>query len=522
MSVDLRASAALSAAASSSGPAQDNNDDKENSGQDDDGIEEEDEKIRESGMALEQEPLPPPPRLTYPGRNSSPSHDINAQVMPMLIAPAAPPESLHDLGISYFLTNYVLQDSEPLPGFLNYTCDILADPLGNTEVARVAICAVGLAGLASMMNSDHIMYEARASYAKAIKQVNAALIDSRMASKDSTISAVMVLGLFETITCSSNESLEAWEHHIRGMANLLIYRGTAQFHTKQGLQIFGEALAHVLTLCSRYGTPVPSRIRFLRVEFERNRAYKPPFWFLSTTHIEVIDLYHRVDPDQEDPFLPDEWEKLLSHAVELDQRLESLVSELPIYWGFKTVHDSGANPRIVYHNIYHVYHNMWVAKAWNGIRACRIYLNQVIQCLLLREGLMWAPSELSLDGGLYTALLHRVSITTTVMRDGILASVPQMLGFVHDEAAMAVSHLDYSIARMPYLVPASGAYLLLWYLFLAGCLPINTLETRAWVVDRLRTIRSATGIQKAGYLADILATDLTFLMSKLPMNEFYE
>lgn len=43
-----------------------------------------------------------------------------------------------------------------------------------------------------------------------------------------------------------------------------------------------------------------------------------------------MDLYHRVDPDQETPFLSDEWERLLSHAVELNQQLKNLITELPV------------------------------------------------------------------------------------------------------------------------------------------------------------------------------------------------
>lgn len=450
------------------------------------------------------------------GHSPSSSHDFNTQVIPMLIVPAAPSESLHQLGISYSLTNYVLQDSGPCPGFFNYTLDILANPLGNTELAQVAIRAAGLAGLASTTGADKIMYKALSGYAEAI----AALMDSRMTNNDSTILAVITLGLFETITCSGRKSLETWKHHINDAANLLMHRSTGQFRTNQGVQIFGEAVSHVLTLCSRYGHHIPPRLRFLLVELDRNSARKGPSWMLSTAHIEVMDLYQRVDPDQEIPFLPEEWENLLSHAAELDRRLKNLFAERPVYWCFKTVSDPWADSRVVYHSMYHIYYNTWVAKIWDSMRASRILINQVIYCLLLREGLMWAPHELS-DGGAYTTLLQTVSDTTTEMRDGILASVPQMLGFLHHEAAMGTSYLDCSSADMPRLVvPASGPYFLLWYLFLAGSLPINTLEIRAWVVDRLRAIRSLTGIQKADYLADMLETDPRFLSAKLPMNQF--
>lgn len=148
-------------------------------------------------------------------------------------------------------------------------------------------------------------------------------------------------------------------------------------------------------------------------------------------------------------------------------------------------------------------------------------LNQAMYCLLTRELVAWAPQDLSPEGGLYTALLQRVSDTTTLMRDGILASVPQMLGFVRHDPATGTSYLDCNNTGNTWnFVPASGAYFLLWYLFLAGSLPINELETRAWVVDRLNAIRSETGIQQAEHLADALKTNSAFLDAKLLRNEF--
>ncbi|KAJ5962615.1 hypothetical protein N7501_007556 [Penicillium viridicatum] len=473
----------------------------------------------DTGMLWEPGQLMPVSLLSS-GKSATPSLDFDGQVLSMLMSPTIPSQSLDELGINYFMANYVIKDSGPCPGVFNYTSNILAGPVGDAELARVAIRAVGLAGLASTTGANSIMRKARSSYAEAIERVNVALVDSRVARNDSAIFAVMVLGLFESITCSGDESLEAWKCHINGAASLLMLRGTSQFCTRQGLQIFGEAVSHVLTLCSRYDQPVPPRLRYLRVEMERNVNGKSPSWILSTAHIEVMNLYNQVQPEQETPFLAGEWETLLSHAAEISQRLENLFAELPVSWRFKTVSDPTANPRLVFQGKYHIYYNTWIAKVWDGMRACRIILNQVIYCLLLREGLTWAPHEFS-DGGAYTSLLQRTSDTTTEMRDNILASVPQMLGSIQQEATTGASYMDSSSTADPTrLVPASGAYFVVWYLYLAGSLPVNTPETREWIVDRLRAIRSTTGIQKAAYLADMIEKDAGRLTAMLPTSDF--
>ncbi|KGO74911.1 Protein of unknown function DUF3468 [Penicillium italicum] len=476
--------------------------------------------VDDTGMLWEPGQLMPVSLSSSHGKSPTPSLDLDGQILSMLISPTVPSQSLEELGINYFMANYVMKDSGPCPGVFNYAGNILAGPAGDAELARVAIRAVGLAGLASTTGADSVMRKARSSYAEAIERVNLALVDPRVAGNDSAIFAVMVLGLFESITCSGDESLEAWKCHINGAASLLMLRGTSQFRTKQGLQIFGEAVSHVLTLCSRYDQPVPPRLRYLRVEMERNINGKSPSWKLSTAHIEVMNLYSQVQPEQETPFLAGEWETLLSHAAELSQRLENLFAELPVSWRFKTVSDPMANPRLVFRGKYHIYYNTWIAKVWDGMRACRIILNQVIYCLLLREGLAWAPHEFS-DGGSYTSLLQRTSDATTEMRDDILASVPQMLGFIQHEAATGASYMDCgSNADPSRLVPASGAYFVVWYLYLAGSLPINTPETREWIVDRLRAIRSTTGIQKAAYLADMIEKDAGRLSAMLPTRDF--
>ncbi|KAM3497478.1 hypothetical protein MY10362_009177 [Beauveria mimosiformis] len=264
--------------------------------------------------------------------------------------------------MNYFLANYVLPGSGSCPGNLNYSLDILGDLMEDAELVQGAIRAVRLASVASTTKADAIMYRARLSHVATLARVNAALADLVMVKRNGTLFAVMMLSISETITCSSEVALEALRNHIDGMANLLILRGAEQFSIKPGLQLCGEALSHVLILQSRYGVCLSLHLRVLRVTMERQFPQRAPSWHLSTLHIAVMDLYHLVNPDQGAPFLPEEWGKLLSQAVELDQRLEKIFTLVPASWSFKTVHGPASEPRIVYRGIYHVYYNTWVAK----------------------------------------------------------------------------------------------------------------------------------------------------------------
>ncbi|KAJ3496712.1 hypothetical protein NLG97_g2455 [Lecanicillium saksenae] len=431
-------------------------------------------------------------------------------LLPSISAPpTTPATTLRALGMNYFLINYVIPKSAPCPGKLNYSLDLLNDPLEDTALVEIAIHAVGLASVASITNASSLMYKARLSYTEALTRVHAALSDSCKITKNSTLFAALILSMFETITCSNDASVEAYRHHIDGIANLLMLRGAEQFGSSIGSQIFAESFSHVIILQSHYGRSVSPRLRLLRRAMEEKFAQKAPSWFLSSVHIDVMDLMREVNPDEETPFLRDRWTTLLSQAVALDRKLEHLFTTLPAGWEFQTIHDPAYDPRIVWQGNYHVYSHAWVGKVWDAMRACRIILQEAIFCLLSREGQEWAPQQLAAGGARAGLLQESVSVSME-LRDDILASVPYMLGFVQQDGTLG----------SPSLVPASGPSSAIWYLHLAGRLPFNTEEIRSWIVDRLRAVRSITGIQKAGYLAESVQGYSAVQSPGLPTNGF--
>lgn len=440
---------------------------------------------------------------------SSNSYAVGPLIPCVPVLPSPPSTSLRSLGMNFFLVNYVVAKEGPCPGKLNYSFELLNDPRQDTALVEIAIDAVGLAGVASLTNASSIMYKARLGYAEALTRVHAALSDPVKMKNNSTLFAALILSMFETITCSNDASLEAYRHHIDGMANLLMLRGAEQFDSEIGSQMFAEAFSHVIILQSNNGRSVSPRLRALRHVMEAKFATKAPSWFLSSVHIDVMDLMRIVNPDEETPFLRDEWTTLLSQAVALDRRLEKLTTTLPAGWEYETIHDPFSDPRIVYHGVYHVYSNAWVGKIWDAMRACRIILQEAIFCLLSREGQEWAPQQLAV-GGASVDLLEESIRVSMELRDDILASVPHMLGYVQQG----------KLGSLPSVVPASGPSSVIWYLYLVGRLPFNTAEVRTWIVDRLRAVRSITGIQKAGYLADSVEGYSAVQSPGLPMNGF--
>ena len=63
------------------------------------------------------------------------------------------------------------------------------------------IDAIGLASISNMKHSPKLMVAAGGEYAKALRAINASIQDPSKATADETLTAVMLLGLFEVFDC---------------------------------------------------------------------------------------------------------------------------------------------------------------------------------------------------------------------------------------------------------------------------------------------------------------------------------
>ena len=129
--------------------------------------------------------------------------------------------TIDERATGFFFTNYII-DMGNCPGnSVGYGID---DNLAN------CMKAVGLAALASAAHAPELIKEARKRYLSAIRLTNAALGSFVDAKKDSTLLAIMLLSIFETVTSSEQRSLSAWVSHINGAAALIKIRGPEQFN----------------------------------------------------------------------------------------------------------------------------------------------------------------------------------------------------------------------------------------------------------------------------------------------------
>ncbi|KAJ6191273.1 hypothetical protein N7519_001294 [Penicillium mononematosum] len=429
------------------------------------------------------------------------------------------------IGLDFFLSHYVVRQSGPSSGFFDYVPGMLAQDDGGNDMLEGAILAVGFSGLARTTSQVDLLTRSMMMYTRTMERVNLAVADPQAARRDSTIVSVLVLALYEF----SKASIDGWKHHTEGATSLLNLRGRSQFSTSTGLQIFKDVFSQLLINCLRSGSPMPSSLRMLRIEAANAIGVSDPYWVACSGMIELLDLYQHISPggysffpnsfgasssglaapsDSSNPplycirFFP----RLYLHALRSSQ---GTFSKCPSEWQFTAKSNSSSNsydPTRSWRDVNHIYHDVWIASVWNSMRVCRILANHAISHLLLRG----ANTDSNwFFANNYADRLHQATQTIVRLRDEILASVPQLMGYATSPAQELQQQQQQKQAQQHERSKnnagsAVGGYFACWVLLTVGCMHNLGHETRTWTVAQLRRISCQAGLAQADDFANFV------------------
>jgi len=110
--------------------------------------------------------------------------------------------SIEEQGNSFFFHHFV-SESSPSPSSYSDFLPLIYNPKSDLGSARIplpgVITAIGMAGISNMHKSPAVtvMVAARQKYISVLRALNIALQNPKTARSDSTLMAVMLLGLFE-------------------------------------------------------------------------------------------------------------------------------------------------------------------------------------------------------------------------------------------------------------------------------------------------------------------------------------
>ncbi|KAM0542981.1 hypothetical protein ACHAPJ_012538 [Fusarium lateritium] len=177
-----------------------------------------------------------------------------------------------DSAVSYFMITYL--DATAYGSYLPqlYVEVILQQPAQGALFT--AVRATSLASLAKRHQSQEMMGMALKEFSTALIQTNASLADSNDAILNTTLGAVLTLGLFESIVSNGQQNIKNWIAHTLGTIALLRLRGVQLFKDLLGRRMCIHAAYNIRVSCLNRAVEVPHDL--LKLESEWYQAFDFP------------------------------------------------------------------------------------------------------------------------------------------------------------------------------------------------------------------------------------------------------
>ena len=346
--------------------------------------------------------------------------------------------------------------------------------------------------------------QALAKYTKALSATYSALQDPDMAKQDSTLAAILLLGLFENISARQLGTL-AWGSHTEGAVQLVKARGRKQLRTKVGLMLFIAVRTQMIIHTLSSGNP-PT----MGVEWWMNDAVKDSNAAdCQRLSIRVAELRAEVNRLLVAlPRTPENVEvmfEMLRTCQNIDQEFTHWSQGLPAAYDWQTVawEDHVPNGDYTQAEVYpgrvDAYQDLYIASVWNLMRSSRV----ILASLIVRT-VAWICAPLDYRTTPEYATAARICVETI---NDIIASVPYQLGwFANRKHLLDRANLSgYGCGDEDALKGLPG-YFLTWPLTCIYSQDYASDSQRMWIRGRLEFIGDQLGVRYAHILAKVSAS----------------
>ena len=419
------------------------------------------------------------------------------------VPPQASPVSflagLDDLALAYFFDKYVYKYHDKRDQW-----DI---EVGN-GCLLAAVKALGTAGAVRRIGRGRALEaEAQKQYVNAIQKTNDALQNPVDRTRDSTLLAITILGIFESVS-GLQRNLDSWREHVNGAASLLQLRGSEQFRTQTGCRLFMQTCTNLILSCLSRRLPIPAHVRAMQKEAERFIVDpNESVWRFHLAGFRVADLNARLLPGNY-PVSSHQAQSIVDDALALYAELESILADAPENW---KPHYIGATGQMIYSDHYYVFDSYIIAQIFCGNWSYRIMLIDILRKALVNlrtSGKKVDPIQLE-KIQFYMSSVRQLQLS-------ILAVIPQHLSHkwpiyhTPDVTGRELNqlssvfnarnhnpfrHAEPDAGTLPF-VRMSGGYQTQFPLFTAGAADPPGGPIRTWVVEVLRMLHQSMGVQQ--------------------------
>lgn len=409
-------------------------------------------------------------------------------------------QPVNSRAIEYFLSLHTFRECGFPRGYYEYL-SVFVNGVGTSRPLVTSLSAVALAAYAYTCQSSDLLKEARRQYGHALRLVGIALSSHEETIRSSTLSSVLLLSTFDTITGEDENALVPRASHMIAAMSILGRTGYALVNSSTCLQLMLHVCWSLLQTCITCSYRVPDDVMYLRKHAASALDTNDPAWKLFNIIVKVANFR----ADIKESFLADR-DRIVHTALNIDSELASLASTMPVEWNFKSIAMKEMS-ELVFGTCYHVYPDQWVAHIWNSLRVSRLLLHNEIRRALTDKPAMPPRSFSDTDELNYetsSKVLHQ-------MIWEVCATVPQYSGY------LGMLANDRTLNKIPYssqsnsssdinsltngIPTTAGVYLILFPLLCAGQMTESDRQRR-WIIERSRYIGELTGIQQAFVYAD--------------------
>jgi hypothetical protein len=399
----------------------------------------------------------------------------------------------------HFLSNFVLLPShDNTRGWMEFVVPLLKSEKPAPHF-KLAFDACAMASLGNRVGPGcNFEGKALGSYTKALSATFIALKDPVLSKEDSTLAAVLLLGLFENITAKQLGML-AWGSHIEGAIQLVKAREKKQIRTKTGLALFVATRTQMIIHTLTTGTPPAMGVEWWITDSVKNHFGAE----CQRLNIRTAEL--RAESNRLMTTLsrsPENIELLLDivrRCQTLDQQHVTWANGLPEYFQYKSVawEDNVPNGNYALAEVFpgriDAYQDLWVVSVWNLMRCSRIILaSLIVRC----AAWVCAPVDYRTTPEYATAARTCVDTITD-----IISSVPYQLGwFSNRRDLLERANLSAFGCGEEDALKGLPGYFLTWPLTCVQGQDYTTDAQRAWVKGRLQFIGNHLGVRYANVL----------------------
>ncbi|KFY93100.1 hypothetical protein V500_03911 [Pseudogymnoascus sp. VKM F-4518 (FW-2643)] len=408
------------------------------------------------------------------------SHMLFDRQMQSSISPRLLPIDIKDAATNFYFENFThLGRPEGLGSYLPK----LYNRGGPDTVFKNAVIAVGMAGLANIAKNPIMRQAARQQYVAAISKVNEALSRPSRPTEDGVVMSVMMLSMFETMTCCHIKSRETWIEHIKGAVSLIALRGENQFHNETGRSIFLYMRSNIISSCLQREVVVPELLCHWSMKAQVDDSIDRR---KGNELMNIVTRFANLRALLKDGLLTDASDIVLT-ALAIEQDLIIWLEDLSPAFIFTTTSVETAT-EMTYGSHCHIYEHLWAAFNINTYRTTHLMIHSMIlECLV-----PYATSTHPVGMIQNPASQYQKSLEAShYLGAEIAAGLPFHLGF-SKSSGMPPPHKR---------TPIAGGLFSLWPLYILGSTSSIPEDLRAWSAERLIMIGKTMGIQTASMLA---------------------